>query len=316
MEELESLKAWAGENPEYVRPSGTLLRHLSTYRTHHLSGHILTLLHPAYTIMGATLCRSAEKHPAKGIFAPAEGKRRRRPTWRRQEGDTATGAVQVNEASSDGSPARLEGLLEASASPCGAVSRRLQLSRDSGSAAADAQQSPVMLRDLEEQGEGRQAAGSWGALQQPILLQDSEEQDAAVQPSRYSSGIQTVPFLLDSEDQVDTVQPDVARESTQHDSFGPTSEEQVHTRVHHSGPSQGVQPATAPTSCAEEAPTGSRCGTCSAEKTAAVASERCVEEGGQLQKALAEHGQEGHASQDRSRAAREVRALRLFSFDK
>ena len=201
-------------------------------------------------------------------------------------------------------------------SPCPAVSRRLQLSRDSGSAAADALQSPVILRDVEEQGEARQAAGSGGALQQPILLQDSEEQDAAVQPSRYSSGIQTVPFLLDSEDQVDTVQPDVARDSTQHDPSGRNSEEQVHTRVHHSSPPWEVQPATAPTSCAEEAPAGSGCWTCSAEKIAAVASERCVEEGGQLQKPLAEHEQEGRASQDRSRASREIRALRPFSFDK
>ena len=201
-------------------------------------------------------------------------------------------------------------------SPCAAVSRRLQLSRDSGSAAADALQSPVILRDLEEQGEARQAAGSGGALQQPILLQDSEEQDAAVQPSRYSSGIQTVPFLLDSEDQVDTVQPDVARDSTQHDPSGHNSEEQVHTRVHHSSPSWEVPPATAPTSCAEEAPAGSGCGTCSAEKIAAVASERCVEEGGQLRTPLAEHEQEICASQDRSRASREIRALRPFSFDK
>ena len=224
--------------------------------------------------------------------------------------------MQGNETSSGGSAARLEHLFEASVSPCAAVSRRLQLSRDSGSAAADALQSPVILRNLEEQGKARQAAGSGGAIQQPILLQDSEEQDAAVQLSRYSSGIQTVPFLLDSEDHVDTAQPDVARDSTQHDPSGHNSEEQVHTQVHHSSPSWEVQPATAPTSCAEEAPAGSGCGTCSAEKTAAAASERCVEEGGPLQTPLAGHEQEGRASQDRSRALREIRALRPFSFDK
>lgn len=134
-------------------------------------------LHPS-----ALLCSSAEKHPARGIFAAPEGPRRRRgrkdlsqgyaailAALRRRRHESDGLAMHEGQATSPSDPPLLPGSREDEPSPGGDSHAAVQPSR---------------------------------AMQPSFTPQDSEEQEEGAQPSRPETGAQrAITFLLDSEEQ-------------------------------------------------------------------------------------------------------------------
>lgn len=155
--------------------------------------------------------RSAEKHPAKGIFARVEGPRRRTR-------DVLSDQVRAWQA-------RLHGH-----QPCSNTTHVPQKpsSRSQDPALPDTlRQQPSdieVFSESEEASQGRQSLGGddppgiarpGAATHSQFMLQDSEEQETMQLP-RPGSGAQRPIFLLDSEDQDGLMQPDRTESPGQH----------------------------------------------------------------------------------------------------
>ena len=173
----------------------------------------------------ALLCSSAEKHPARGIFAAPDGPRRRRgredlsqgyaaiqAALRRKRHESDGPAMREVQATSPSDPPLLPGSPEDEPSPRGDSHAAVQPSR---------------------------------AVQPSFTPQDSAEQEGGTQPSRPETGAQrAITFLLDSEEQ------DGSRQGSDHGTrrviYLPDSEEQNGLSQHPEGGAQ--QPICLPDS--------------------------------------------------------------------
>ena len=134
-------------------------------------------LHPP-----ALLCSSAEKHPARGIFAAPEGPRRRRGREDLSQGYAAIQAARRHRKHESDGPAMHKGQATSPSDP------------------------PLLPGSPEDEpspgGDSHAAVQPSRAMQPSFTPQDSEEQEEGAQPSRPETGAQrAITFLLDSEEQ-------------------------------------------------------------------------------------------------------------------
>ena len=173
--------------------------------------------------------RSAEKHPAKGIFARVEGPRRRTRdvvseqvrAWQARLHGREPGFDSPHAQRAHVTPSQDPGLPDAVRERPSHVeepSQREEASQASQSSGGDvapatarpgaATQQRFMLQDSEEQEDIQQTRPGSGA-QRPVFLLDSEEQEELMQPDSTESPGQRIIQILDSEDQDRLHQPGV-----------------------------------------------------------------------------------------------------------